>query len=104
MDLFVHLPDLEEGLGRTVLEAQAAGVPVLCWPRGGLVDAVRDGETGAFVRDGDVGAAAEAAVALLRAPERRQALAEAAVRHARKRFTSAHCARRVEAAYDEVLR
>ena len=30
--------------------------------------------------------------------------AEAAVRHARERFTSAHCARRVEAAYEEVLR
>ena len=29
MDIFAHLPDLAEGLGRTVIESQAVGTPVL---------------------------------------------------------------------------
>jgi len=103
LDLFVHLPDLAEGLGRTVLEAQAAGVPVIAWPRGGLVDALQDGTTGCFASDGDVAAAATAIVALLQDPTRRAAMSEAAARFAAETFARERCARAVELTYQEAL-
>jgi glycosyltransferase involved in cell wall biosynthesis len=40
------VPSLEEGMGRVVLEAFSAGVPVVAFPAGGIPEAVIDGETG----------------------------------------------------------
>ena len=103
MDVFVHVPDRDEGLGRTVLEAQAAGVPVVSWPKGGLVDAMRDGETGIFTRSGDLAQTAEAVIALLSHPERRMAMGAGARRFAARAFGREECARLVQATYEEVL-
>lgn len=101
MDLFLHLPDVAEGLGRTVLEAQAAGVPVVAWPQGGLVDALQDGVTGRFVPSGDVAAAAAAAVELLADPTRRSAMSAAASRFAGDTFARERCAQAIEETYAE---
>jgi len=46
-DVFVR-PSLSEGLGNVFLEAMAAGVPVIGTRVGGIVDFLRDGETGLF--------------------------------------------------------
>lgn len=40
------VPSLEEGMGRVVLEAFSAGVPVVAFPAGGIPEAVIDGVTG----------------------------------------------------------
>ncbi|GAB4160385.1 MAG: hypothetical protein Fur0037_27320 [Planctomycetota bacterium] len=103
MDLFLHLPDVEEGLGRTVLEAQASGVPAVVWPRGGLVDAVKDGVTGRFAPAGDVQAAARAAVSLLRDTPGLLRMSESARAFVAERFAREGSARAVERAYEEVL-
>lgn len=103
MDLFLHLPDLAEGLGRTVLEAQAAGVPVVAWPQGGLVDALQDGVTGCFVPTGDVAAAAAAALELLTDADRRTAMAGAASHFAATTFGRERCARAIENTYVETM-
>jgi glycosyltransferase involved in cell wall biosynthesis len=47
-DIFVH-PALAEGLGVVTLKAAAAGVPVVGFAAGGLVEAVADGVTGILV-------------------------------------------------------
>jgi glycosyltransferase involved in cell wall biosynthesis len=85
MDLVVH-PAGREGLGLAVIEAQAAGVPVVACAAGGVPEIVREGETGLLVPPGDAAALAAAIVALLRNPGRRQAMGEAA-RTTAARFT-----------------
>ena len=79
-------PSPKEGWGLTVLEANACGVPVVASRRPGLVDSVRDGETGRLVPYGDAAAFAAAALELLADPALRERYAE----HARawaQRFT-----------------
>ncbi|MFA6551970.1 MAG: glycosyltransferase family 4 protein [Candidatus Paceibacterota bacterium] len=45
--IFVR-PSLSEGFGNSFIEAMAAGVPVIAAPVGGVVDFLKDGETGLF--------------------------------------------------------
>lgn len=58
-DVFV-LSSASEGLPIALLEAMAAGVPVVSTAVGGVADAVRDGETGILVPPNDAGAIARA--------------------------------------------
>jgi glycosyltransferase involved in cell wall biosynthesis len=50
LDLLV-VPSHKEGMGRIVLEAFSAGVPVLAFPAGGIPEAVIDGVTGFLTRE-----------------------------------------------------
>jgi glycosyltransferase involved in cell wall biosynthesis len=81
------LPSLFEGLCLAVLEAQAAGVPVVATPVGGVRETVVDGETGAVVPVGDAAALAGAVSRLLDAPARALKLAEEARRRVGERFS-----------------
>jgi glycosyltransferase involved in cell wall biosynthesis len=67
-----------EGWGLCVLEAAAAGVPTVAYDVDGLRDAVRDGETGWLVGDGElIEDVTERAVTELADPARRAAVAAA---------------------------
>jgi glycosyltransferase involved in cell wall biosynthesis len=67
-----------EGWGLCVLEAAAAGVPTIAYDVDGLRDAVRDGETGWLVGDGElIEDVTERAVTELGDPARRAAVAAA---------------------------
>lgn len=48
-DIFIR-PSLSEGQGISFIEAMAAGVPVITTPVGGIIDFLRDGETGLFCK------------------------------------------------------
>jgi glycosyltransferase involved in cell wall biosynthesis len=61
-------PGVGEAIGMALLEAGAAGVPVLAGRGGGVGDVVRDGETGCLVPAGDARAFADALARLLDAP------------------------------------
>jgi glycosyltransferase involved in cell wall biosynthesis len=63
-DVFV-LPSMSEGLGLAVMEAMAAGLPVVATAVGGLVDLIQDGETGFLVPPKDPDALAIAIVTLV---------------------------------------
>jgi glycosyltransferase involved in cell wall biosynthesis len=78
-DLYVW-PALREAYGLALLEAQAAGLPVVAGHDGGVAEVVADGHSGVLAAPGDPGAFAAAVRDLLERPERRHAMAEAAVR------------------------
>lgn len=61
LDVFAF-PSTSEGLGSSVLEAMAAGTPVVATTAGGIPEAVRDGEDGLLVPPGDAQALADALV------------------------------------------
>ena len=71
-------PSQFEGLCVAVIEAQAAGVPVVATPVGGIVENVVDGETGLLVPPGNARALADAIVRLLDDPALARSLAERA--------------------------
>ena len=53
LDLLVHPADIE-GLGVSLLQASAAGVPIIASRAGGMPEAVRDGLNGLLIAPGDV--------------------------------------------------
>jgi glycosyltransferase involved in cell wall biosynthesis len=53
LDVFV-LPSLNEGMGRVLVEAMAAGKPIVASNVGGIPDLVKDGQNGFLVGPGDV--------------------------------------------------
>jgi glycosyltransferase involved in cell wall biosynthesis len=63
-DLYLW-PAVEEAYGMAMLEAQAAGLPVIAGRALGVGDIIRDRETGILVRPGNAGAFARAAAGLL---------------------------------------
>ncbi|MCU0889720.1 MAG: glycosyltransferase family 4 protein [Rubritepida sp.] len=64
-DLVVHASTAPEGFGRTVVEAQMMGRPVIASDLGGPRETVEDGVTGFLVPPGDAAALAAAAARVL---------------------------------------
>jgi len=75
-DIFV-LPSRREGLPRSVMEAMAAGEPVVATDVRGSRDLVEHGVTGLLVELGDIEGLAQALLQLIRDPELRQRMGEA---------------------------
>jgi glycosyltransferase involved in cell wall biosynthesis len=88
-DLFV-LPSLWEGLPMALVEAMAAGLPVVATEVSGTRGVMVDGETGLLVPPGDAFALARAIAALLVDPNRAAAMGAAA----RRRIETHYGARR----------
>jgi N-acetyl-alpha-D-glucosaminyl L-malate synthase BshA len=101
-DLFL-LPTQHESFGLSALEALATGVPVIGVKSGGLPEVVRDGETGALCRAGDVEGMARAAIDLLGDQARWQAASTLAAADARERFSMDAVVAQYEEFYRDAL-
>ncbi|HVJ53549.1 MAG TPA: glycosyltransferase [Aliidongia sp.] len=77
-----------EGLPNVVLEALAAGVPVIGTDEGGIIEAVEHGKTGLLVPPADAGAIADAVASLHADPAARRRISLAARQHALDRFSA----------------
>lgn len=102
LDLFV-LPSRHEGAPISLLEAMAAGVPVLATRVVGNADVVRDGVTGVLVEPERPDALAETAIRLLRDDALIHELTRQASAWVSAERSSAAMARRVEALYTSLL-
>jgi L-malate glycosyltransferase len=76
-DLFV-LPSQSEAFPNAVIEAMAAGLPVVATDVGGIPEVVRSDETGVLVPPGDAEALADAVISLMDRPAHAAALGRAA--------------------------
>jgi glycosyltransferase involved in cell wall biosynthesis len=76
MDIYVQ-PSLNEAMGRTVLEAQHAGLPIVASRVCGLPDAVLEGASALLVRPADADALAEAITELAYDKEKRRTMGAA---------------------------
>jgi len=85
-DVLVH-PARQEGLGIALLEAQAAGVPVIASRAGGMPEAVADGESGMLAEPGDAAALSRCMIRLLRDAELRSKMGAAGQRHVAEFFS-----------------
>ena len=101
-DMFV-LSSRWEGNPLSVMEAMAAGLPVVSTAVGGVPELVRDRETGLLVPSEDAGALTRAVQALVDDPVRRQAMGAAARQHAVAHFDIRHTVRGYEQLYERLL-
>jgi glycosyltransferase involved in cell wall biosynthesis len=101
-DVFV-LSSQVEGNPLSVMEAMAAGLPVVSTAVGGVPELVRDGATGLLVPSEDAEALAQAMQALVDDSGRRQAMGAAARQHAVAHFDIRHTVSQYEKLYESLL-
>jgi glycosyltransferase involved in cell wall biosynthesis len=103
-DVVVSTSLKPEPFGRTVIEAQAMGRPVVAFHHGGAAETIRDGQTGLLVPPGDIGALAAAIDhALTLEDAARAALADQARTAVLAGFTTAAMQSATLAVYRELL-
>ena len=86
MDIFV-CPSLYEGFGIAIVEAMAAGRPVVASAVGGIPEIVVHEDTGLLVPPGDAAALAGALATLLNHPEQARAMGARGLARAREKFS-----------------
>ena len=92
-----------EGLPNAVLEAMAAGCPVVATAVGGTGEAVDDGVTGFLVRPADVQTAAARICRILDSPRLAQQMSAASVRRVEQHFQLDKMMQKLEGIYDAAL-
>jgi len=103
MDLFI-LPSLQEGLGLSLMEAMAVGLPVIGTNVGGIKDLIRHNINGLLVEPADTQALAAAILELLKNPAKAQSLGENAETFIKENFPFDRMISETEKVYSECLK
>jgi glycosyltransferase involved in cell wall biosynthesis len=101
-DLFV-LPSLEEQMPLAILEAMAAGLPVISTTVGGIPECVSDGTEGLLVPPADPRPLARAVATLLTNEVMRLEMGKAGRNRALNEFSPARNAKRVDELFKQIL-
>ncbi|HYP48637.1 MAG TPA: glycosyltransferase family 4 protein [Thermoleophilaceae bacterium] len=102
---FMLFPPVEpEGHPRVVLEAMAAGLPVVTTDRGAIRETVVDGECGFVLPDPEPRELADKMLELLRNPARRERMSRSARERYLERFTQAAADRALASWLEDVAR
>ncbi|MCR4337254.1 MAG: GT4 family glycosyltransferase PelF, partial [Candidatus Omnitrophica bacterium] len=104
IDLLVFSSVVPEAFGRVILEAQAAGVPVVATRVGGVVDIIDDEKTGLLVPPKDPEMMANAIVRVLQDKNLVRQFVQLAREKIEQKFTLEHMAGQTIKVYEEVLR
>jgi glycosyltransferase involved in cell wall biosynthesis len=99
MDVFALSSDYE-GSPLSVVEAMAAGLPVVSTRAGGVPELIEDGREGLLVQPGDVKSLSAAMVVLAEHAEARQSMGMAGARRARDSFDVSEMVRAYEELYE----
>jgi glycosyltransferase involved in cell wall biosynthesis len=102
LDVFI-LPSLAEGLGRSLLEAMAAGKPIVATTVGGIPEAIEHDKSGLLVPADDSRSLAHAIALLLDNPLKAQELGRASRKRAELLFDETKMIDRICALYDELI-
>jgi glycogen(starch) synthase len=97
------VPSLFENCPYTLLEAMACGLPAVVSRAGGMTEMVDDGRTGVLFETGNADALAEATIALLQSPARRNSLGDAARQFVLKKYSLLVGAEATEQFYRNVI-
>ncbi|UCD34336.1 MAG: glycosyltransferase family 4 protein [Nitrospiraceae bacterium] len=100
----VVLSSWSEGLPQSVLQAMAAGVPVVATRVGGVPEVVVHGDTGLLVEPGDHEGLAQGIITLLRQPEAGKRLAGRARELVMKEHSAEHMLDQIEQLYERLLK
>jgi glycosyltransferase involved in cell wall biosynthesis len=103
LDAFCLPSVRNEGVPQSILQASAAGLPVVSTAVGGIPEAVVDHVTGFVVPPGDADLLAHALHTLISDPELRRRLGEAGRQHAAASFSVSRMLDRTERAYAAAL-
>lgn len=103
MDIFALPTILDEGFPTSVLEAQAAGLPVIATDTGGTFETMDPGVTGLLVKPRDVAGLSQAIAALLNDDEKRHLMAKAGPEWVRSSFTLDGMMAAISQTYDEAV-
>jgi glycosyltransferase involved in cell wall biosynthesis len=102
VDILV-LPSYSEGFPFAVLEAMAAGLPVVATPVGALPEVFKDRENILFVSVGDVEGLADAILELVKNPNLRKQMGERNEQLVREQFNLSVFSQRMASIYNAVL-
>ncbi len=97
------VPSINEGMGRVILEAAAAGTPSIASDIGGIPEMIDDAKTGVLVPPKDADAIASVLLELARAPQRLRTMGDAARARAVPRYSVEEMVARVESLYETLI-
>lgn len=97
-------PAWREGFGLAIVEAMAAGVPVVASNAGGPAEIIEHGKSGLLIRPGDIAELEDGLRLLLKDPDVRWRMAEQGQLRAKKRFDLERVVTQVEEVYARAVR
>jgi glycosyltransferase involved in cell wall biosynthesis len=102
-DIFVFTPRAPEGHPWVIVEAMAAGLPIISTDRGAIIESVREGENGFIVEAGNAEAIAMKLESLIADKERREKMAAKSRSLYEQNFTEEKMVENLASVFDKIL-